>query len=190
MLKTTLTLAAVSLTLLLSTSVFAQSIKYLGSHTIIDDADPFDFVDGGQGVLQYNRRCAAAFDGAQMCESIDILRSGSPPDAAAKAAGLFQWVKPTIISVVLEPNADNTLNPETHRLYDVSGVSFRGPDDGGLSCNGWSTAAENIRGLVMDGDGEFNTQSCAAPGGASPLLPVVGKRARRRGSRLGRSMTR
>ena len=60
MLKTTLTLAAVSLTLLLSTSVFAQSIKYLGAHTVVAGADPFDFVNGGLGVLQYNRRCAAA----------------------------------------------------------------------------------------------------------------------------------
>ncbi len=47
MLKTTLTLAAVSLTLLLSTSVFAQNLKYLGAHTVVDGADPFDFVDGG-----------------------------------------------------------------------------------------------------------------------------------------------
>ena len=49
MLKTTLTLAAVSLTLLLSTSVFAQSIKYLGAHTVVAGDDPFDFVSGGQG---------------------------------------------------------------------------------------------------------------------------------------------
>ncbi len=47
MLKTTLTLAAISLTLLLSTSVFAQNVQYLGAHTVVDGADPFDFVDGG-----------------------------------------------------------------------------------------------------------------------------------------------
>ena len=90
MLKNTLTLAAISLTLLLSTSVFAQSMKYLGAHTVVDAADPFDFVPGGLGVLQYNRRCAAAFPGAQMCESIDILRSGSLPDDAAKAVNILQ----------------------------------------------------------------------------------------------------
>ncbi len=159
MLKITLTLAALSLTLLLSTSVFAQSLKYLGAHTIVAGADPFDFVNGGQGVLQYNRRCAAAFDGAQMCESIDVLRSGSFPDDAAKTAGILQWVKPTIISVVLEPNPNPDLNPPDHRLYDVSGVSSIGPDPG-LSCNGWSTQASNILGLTIDGDGEFGRDGC------------------------------
>ncbi len=158
MLKTTLTLAAVSLTLLLSTSVFAQSIKYLGAHTVVDGADPFDFVQGDLGVLEYNRRCAAAFDGAQMCESIDILRSGSLPDDAAKTAGVVQWVKPTITQVVLDPNFGNLL-----RVFDVSGANTN--IVGGLSCLGWSTASSNNFGLVMDGDGEFNAASCEAPGG-------------------------
>ena len=125
MLKTTLTLAAVSLTLLLSTSVFAQKVEYLGAHTVVAGADPFNFVSGGQGVLDFNRRCAAAFEGAQMCESIDILRSGSLPDAAAQAAGVLQWVKPTILQVVQDPNgATETL------IYDASGVARLSP--GGL----------------------------------------------------------
>ena len=156
MLKTTLTLAAVSLTLLLSTSVFAQSIEYLGAHTVEDGADPFDFVQGGLGVLEYNRRCAAAFDGAQMCESIDILRSGSLPDAAAKTAGVVQWVKPTITQVVLDPNP--ALDPPLLRLFDVSGASTILP--GGLSCLGWSTASINNFGLAIDGDGEFRVEVC------------------------------
>ena len=163
MLKTTLTLAAVSLTLLLSTSVFAQDIKYLGAHTVVAGADPFDFVPGGLGVLQYNRRCAAAFDGSQMCESIDILRSGSLPDDAATAMGVQQWVKPTIVQVVADPVSD------TLRIFDASGrpnfsiVTIM--QAGGLSCLGWSTSAGNHTGLVVTGDGQFLTRSCDAAGG-------------------------
>ncbi len=162
MLKTTLTLAAVSLTLLLSTSVFAQNVQYLGAHTVVDGAPPFNFVQGDLGVLEFNRRCAAAFDGAQMCESIDILRSGSFPDDAAKTAGVIQWVKPTIISVVLDP--DPTLIPPLLRVFDASGVSALIASDinstAGLSCIGWSTAALNQRGLAIDGDGEFRVETC------------------------------
>jgi hypothetical protein len=158
MLKTTLTLAAVSLTLLLSTSVFAQSIRYLGAHTVVDGADPFDFVQGGLGVLQYNRRCAAAFDGAQMCESIDLLRSGSLPDDAAKAVNILQWIKPTIVQVFVDPN-DITVN----RMFDVSGVTANFP--GGLSCLGWSTSSNNNLGLIVSGDGQFGARSCNAAGG-------------------------
>ncbi len=153
MLKTTLTLAAVSLTLLLSTSVFAQNIQYLGAHTVEDLGDPFDWVSGGQGVLEFNRRCAAAFDGAQMCESIDVLRSGSLPDDAALTAGVMQWIKPTIVQVLVDPN-DITVN----RMFDASGVTANFP--GGLSCLGWSTGSVNNHGLIMSGDGQFGSRSC------------------------------
>ena len=156
MLKTTLTLAAVSLTLLLSTSVFAQSIKYLGAHHISDQASDPEWVTGGLGVLEFNRRCAAAFDGAQMCESIDILRSGSLPDDAAVTEGVVQWVKPTITHVVLDP--DPTLDPPLLRLFDVSGASTILP--GGLSCLGWSTSSSNNTGLIVNGDGKFFTNAC------------------------------
>ncbi len=68
--KTTLTLAVVSLALLLTPSVSAQSLQYLGP----SDGE----ADGSEGVLGFNDLCSATFDGAQMCESIDVLRSGSP----------------------------------------------------------------------------------------------------------------
>ena len=160
MLKTTLTLAAISLTLLLSTSVFAQNMNYLGAHTIVAGEDPFDFVSGGGGVLDSNRRCAAAFKGGQMCESIDILRSGSPPDSAALTAGILQWVKPTIVQAGLDP----TIQSGVLRVFDASGQSTAhfnsGVLAGGLSCLGWSTSATNHTGLVIQGNGKFQVTSC------------------------------
>ena len=151
--KTTLTLAAVSLTLLLSTSVFAQKVEYLGAHTVVAGADPFDFVTGGKGVLDFNRRCAAAFEGAQMCESIDVLRSGSLPDDAAVTAGVMQWLKPTIVQVVQNPNVATEI-----LIYDASGLNRSLL--GGFSCDGWSTSATNQTGLTMEGNGKFHVTAC------------------------------
>ena len=93
MLKTTPTLAAVSLALLLSSSVSAANLEYLGPHT----TDPgVDGVNGGQGVFVYNELCAAAFDGGQMCDTLDLLRSGSSPKTELS---VIQWVKPVMLSV-------------------------------------------------------------------------------------------
>ena len=110
-------------------------------------------------VLEFNRRCAAAFDGAQMCESIDILRSGSPPDDAAVTAGVVQWVKPTIVQAALDPDFDLL------RVFDASGQSTLIADSvvlaGGLSCLGWSTSADNQTGLIMQRNGKFGVTSCS-----------------------------
>ena len=150
MMKASLYLATVLLASLFSSSVPAQSLQYLGPHTT---NLPGDGVTGGEGVLVYNELCAAAFDGSQMCESIDILRSGSPEFPASSP--VFQWVKPTIVSVVLNGNGEV--------LYvDASGqIAFLEPNGVfGFSCGGWATSTNSRGGLAVSTRGEYGAFPC------------------------------
>ena len=88
MYKSTLTLAAVSLALLLTPSVSAQSLQYLGPHS----TDAADLVDGANGVLNNNSLCSIAFNGAQFCGSIDILNSGQPDSDGETRQGAINRV--------------------------------------------------------------------------------------------------
>lgn len=147
MLKTTLNLAAVALALLLSTAVSAQSLQYKGPHS----TDAADSVDGGEGVLAYNALCAATFDGAQMCESIDLLRSGGLPVEGGLPQDKRQWVKPTLIAVFKD--GDDV------RVVDASGVTSTVP--GELSCRGWSSAGATKGGLFISHEGRFQVAQCS-----------------------------
>ena len=131
MFKTAATLAAVSLALMLSTSVSAAVLEYLGPHS----TDPVDRVNTDEGVLGFNTLCADAFVGGQMCESIIFLRSGTmtPPGTF-----IFQWIKPTLQAVF-----DGT----GVIFLDASGTTSTEP--GGLSCGGWTSASPNDFGLVV-----------------------------------------
>ena len=145
MFKSTLTLAAVSLALLLSPSVSAQSLQYLGPHS----GDPADHVNGENGVLNNNDLCSATFDGGQMCESLDMLRSGSP---APPGGGGFQWIKPSIVAVVIDP-VDGV------RFVDASGISSVA--SGGLSCKGWNNAQVAVGGLAITIGGSYGVVACS-----------------------------
>ena len=142
MLKATVTIAAVSLALLLSTSVFAQTIQYLGDHGVSGAGA----VKGGQGVLFYNDLCGDAFppDG-QMCDSTDILISGFGVQSTRT-----QWVKP-----VMQCFGDTCV--------DASGVGAVGAvNPGRMSCDGWSTTSSAFRGLSMTHKGQFELRQCGA----------------------------
>ena len=132
MLKATVTIAVVSLALLLSTSVFAQTIQYLGDHRV----GGAGAVKGGQGVLFYNDLCGDAFppDG-QMCDSTDILISGFGVQSTRT-----QWVKP-----VMQCFGDTCV--------DASGLSTEAP--GRMSCHGWSSNSSAVHGLAMTRKGQF-----------------------------------
>lgn len=145
MIKFTNMIIAAALTALIAAPASAQSIQYLGPHS----TEMGETVNGGQGVLTYNELCREAFDGAQMCESIDILRSGSLPSGLS----LQQWVKPTIV----EEYVDGT---GAERTVDVGGFSIDRP--GGLSCSGWGSNDPGLRGLVINANtGRYTALSCS-----------------------------
>ena len=153
MLKTTLTLAAVSLGLLLSTSVSAQSLQYLGPNSTGPTAN-VDKFQGNKGVLFYNEECAAAFSGGQMCESIDVLRSGSP---IPPGPSVRQWIRPTLLPPVFNVALGKIV------VFDAAGVATT---SGNLSCFGWSSLGGV--GLVIFGtEGRFGSNGC------STFLPVA-----------------
>ena len=145
MIKITYLLIAAALAALIAGPASAQSIQYLGPHT----TDTNQFVDGSQGVLNYNDLCSAAFDGSQMCESIDILRSGSPVQSPFDPFG--QWVKPTLITAFWDGTDVN--------YVDASGIKTT--TRGGLSCLGWSIDAGAFLGLRMSAFGQFSTNACS-----------------------------
>ena len=159
MLKTTLSLAALSLALLFSNSVLAQGMDYLGPHS----NDSNDHVDPNQGIIVYNELCSAAFDGSQMCESIDVLRSGST--GTTGDPDNIQWVKPTLVASYLNGQGDTV-------FVDASGTIS--DDLGGLSCSGWSSANLSLTGLNVNVNGRFSLASCQVP------LPIACCRAKRK----------
>jgi hypothetical protein len=145
MLKATLTIAVISLALLLSTSVFAQNIQYLGDHMV----GGAGAVKGGKGVLFYNDLCRDAFPEGQMCDSENILNSGSGVLSTRQ-----QWVKP--VMQCFDDGGRGT-------CIDASGLEAVGAVQlGRMSCNAWSTNFDAVRGLSMRSDGRFELRRCGA----------------------------
>ena len=156
MLRITKFFIAGALAIMIAAPASAQSLQYLGPHT----TDPAQFVQGNLGVLVYNDLCSAAFDGSQMCESIDVLRSGSPVPLGPPAVD--QWVKPTLV-LLGASGAGAALN-----VIDASGVVSNSVSilNGALSCGGWGpppcpTCGVSREGLVMSTDGQFSKVFCA-----------------------------
>jgi len=150
MLRITNFLIAAALTALIAGPAAAQSLRYLGPHS----TDPNDFVFGNMGVNAYNDLCSDAFDGSQMCESIDVLRSGS----SEPLGGLtLQWIKPTLMSAFFDGNNIN--------FVDASGVTTT--FQGGLSCSGWGFTGSTLAGLTVRARGSFGIASC------NTALPVA-----------------
>lgn len=118
----------------------AQTVEYLGDST--------STVIGNVGVLRFSDLCAAAFPGtnARVCTSEEIIRNAGPgPNADTDQSN--QWVHPTLVGTFATGSV----------AVDFSGVSATPAN---LSCNGWTSNASTVTGLVLTTLGQFALRTC------------------------------
>jgi hypothetical protein len=147
MLKTTKFLIATALATLIAAPALAQSLTYVGNSEATFNVD--------RGVLNFHAACDDTFEDSQFCTSEDIIRGGAFPLVAGNDA----WVHPIQVA------------------FDTGGgvpVLFSGavvPTAGGgnsPSCQGWSSNASTVFGLVMNTPrGFFTVTNC------NNILPVA-----------------
>lgn len=128
-----------------------------------------DAVLGGVGVFRMNEACQSTFGpNSIMCNSVQILNSPNPPLAGDR---MECWTKPTLVPVSA-PNDDK----EQPVVVDASGVSNMEDgvlSKGVLSCRGWRiNAGDPFRGLVVSGNGEFNTRLCNSSRNVACCAPL------------------
>ena len=129
MLKTTRFLIATALATLIAAPALAQSLTYVGNSD--------EKFNGGGGVLDFHAACDETFPGSQFCTSEDIIRGGGAPFVANSQA----WVHPILVGF------------DTGDDVPVLFSGARVPTAGGgnsPSCQGWSSNASNVFGLVLN----------------------------------------
>ena len=139
------TILSIILLVVISTPLCGQSASFVGLSN--------DSATGAAGLMAFNQMCRETFGGSQMCNSKQILASGSI--ITESGAG---WVIPNVSAFV--DSQGRTI------FLDTSGAVTSIP--GGLSCGGWSNNTNTAAGLTIHlndpsgfgGLGSFIRQPC------------------------------